>query len=252
VTGKNGGVLANNRLSQRVPLREAAPDLPSRAGERCDRAALVHDQASEEVDNPADRSNAVIFCSKPSSSTKYRCLYPVKSLLLCAFAVTILNHTQVCAERRFVVDSTGEKPISIVACISKFMHRTNVIAHLNKNAISVRIAGCCHFSQECDAVGRRQLGSLSMDRVRPMARHSIRSSVTANELSRSSQTIPDPAHLSYQSPSARSRGKKFIRQIVEISHHPQLFGKVVFLLNYATNVPRFMISGSNPWLNTPR
>ena len=47
-------------------------------------------------------------------------------------------------------------------------------------------------------------------------------------------------------------GKKFIQRIVEISRNPQLFGRVVFLENYDTNVARFMVSGSDIWLNTPR
>lgn len=47
-------------------------------------------------------------------------------------------------------------------------------------------------------------------------------------------------------------GKKFIQRIFEISRNPQLFGRVVFLENYDMNVARFMVSGSDVWLNTPR
>lgn len=47
-------------------------------------------------------------------------------------------------------------------------------------------------------------------------------------------------------------GKKFIQKIVELAHHPQLYGKVVFLENYNINVGRMLVSGADVWLNTPR
>ena len=47
-------------------------------------------------------------------------------------------------------------------------------------------------------------------------------------------------------------GKRFIQRIVEIGRNPQLFGRVVFLENYDINVGRFMVSGADVWLNTPR
>jgi starch phosphorylase len=47
-------------------------------------------------------------------------------------------------------------------------------------------------------------------------------------------------------------GKKFIQKIIEISKHPNLFGKVIFLENYDMNVARYLISGADVWLNNPR
>ena len=47
-------------------------------------------------------------------------------------------------------------------------------------------------------------------------------------------------------------GKKFIQKIIEISKHPNLFGKVVFLENYDMNVARYLTSGADVWLNNPR
>lgn len=47
-------------------------------------------------------------------------------------------------------------------------------------------------------------------------------------------------------------GKRFIQRIVELSHHPQLFGKVIFLENYDINVARHLVSGCDVWLNNPR
>jgi starch phosphorylase len=49
-----------------------------------------------------------------------------------------------------------------------------------------------------------------------------------------------------------NEGKKFIQQIVEITRHPQLYGRVIFLENYDINVARHMISGADVWLNNPR
>lgn len=47
-------------------------------------------------------------------------------------------------------------------------------------------------------------------------------------------------------------GKKFIQKIIELSKHPNLFGKVVFLENYDMNLARFLVSGADVWLNNPR
>jgi glycogen phosphorylase len=47
-------------------------------------------------------------------------------------------------------------------------------------------------------------------------------------------------------------GKKFIQRIVDLTKHPQLFGKVIFLENYDINVARYLISGADVWLNNPR
>jgi starch phosphorylase len=47
-------------------------------------------------------------------------------------------------------------------------------------------------------------------------------------------------------------GKQFIQQIINITKRVDLFGKVVFLQNYDINVARYLIAGSDVWLNTPR
>ncbi len=47
-------------------------------------------------------------------------------------------------------------------------------------------------------------------------------------------------------------GKKFIQKIIEISKHPNLFGKVIFLENYDMNLARYLVSGADVWLNNPR
>jgi len=49
-----------------------------------------------------------------------------------------------------------------------------------------------------------------------------------------------------------NEGKKFIQMIVELTHHPQLHGRVVFLQNYDMNIARHLVSGADVWLNTPR
>jgi starch phosphorylase len=47
-------------------------------------------------------------------------------------------------------------------------------------------------------------------------------------------------------------GKRFIQEIVNISKRVDLFGKVLFLENYDINVARYLVSGADVWLNTPR
>jgi starch phosphorylase len=49
-----------------------------------------------------------------------------------------------------------------------------------------------------------------------------------------------------------NEGKKFIQQILEMTRHPQLYGRVVFIENYDINVARHMVAGADIWLNTPR
>lgn len=47
-------------------------------------------------------------------------------------------------------------------------------------------------------------------------------------------------------------GKKFIQKIVQFTHDPRFYGKIVFIENYDINVARFLVAGSDIWLNTPR
>ena len=47
-------------------------------------------------------------------------------------------------------------------------------------------------------------------------------------------------------------GKRFIQEIVNFTRRPELAGKVVFLEDYDINVARYLVSGSDIWLNTPR
>lgn len=47
-------------------------------------------------------------------------------------------------------------------------------------------------------------------------------------------------------------GKKFIQKIIEITKHPNLFGKVIFLEDYDMNLARYLVSGADVWLNNPR
>ncbi len=49
-----------------------------------------------------------------------------------------------------------------------------------------------------------------------------------------------------------NEGKKFIQRIHEITRHPQLIGKVIFIENYDMDVARQLIAGADVWLNTPR
>ena len=47
-------------------------------------------------------------------------------------------------------------------------------------------------------------------------------------------------------------GKKFIQRITELTKHPQLFGKEIFVENYDIHVARNLVSGADVWLNNPR
>jgi len=49
-----------------------------------------------------------------------------------------------------------------------------------------------------------------------------------------------------------NEGKRFIQQIIGITRHPDLIGKVIFLENYDINVARHLVSGVDVWLNNPR
>ena len=47
-------------------------------------------------------------------------------------------------------------------------------------------------------------------------------------------------------------GQQFIHQIFELTQHPLLKGKLVFLENYNMEIGRMLTSGSDIWLNNPR
>ncbi len=47
-------------------------------------------------------------------------------------------------------------------------------------------------------------------------------------------------------------GKHFIREVVNITKRQDLFGKVVFIEDYDMNVARYLVSGCDIWLATPR
>jgi starch phosphorylase len=47
-------------------------------------------------------------------------------------------------------------------------------------------------------------------------------------------------------------GKHFIQEIIAMTKRLDMFGKVVFIENYDINVARYLVSGADVWLNTPR
>jgi glycogen phosphorylase len=47
-------------------------------------------------------------------------------------------------------------------------------------------------------------------------------------------------------------GKRFIQQIFEMSDHPDLKGRLIFLENYNMEVGKMLVSGCDVWLNNPR
>ncbi|MEM6335699.1 MAG: alpha-glucan family phosphorylase, partial [Bacteroidota bacterium] len=47
-------------------------------------------------------------------------------------------------------------------------------------------------------------------------------------------------------------GKDFIQQILQLTEHPILSGKLIFLENYSMETGRFLTSGCDVWLNNPR
>jgi glycogen phosphorylase len=47
-------------------------------------------------------------------------------------------------------------------------------------------------------------------------------------------------------------GKHFIQEVINITRRVDLFGRVVFIEDYDINVARYLVSGADIWLNTPR
>lgn len=47
-------------------------------------------------------------------------------------------------------------------------------------------------------------------------------------------------------------GKRFIQKIFHFTKDPKFHGKIVFIENYDMNIARYLVSGSDVWLNTPR
>ncbi len=51
---------------------------------------------------------------------------------------------------------------------------------------------------------------------------------------------------------ADKQGQELIRDIIELAKKPQFRGKIVFLENYNMKIARYLVSGSDIWLNNPR
>ncbi len=51
---------------------------------------------------------------------------------------------------------------------------------------------------------------------------------------------------------ADKHGKEFIRRIFELTQHPALQGRLVFLENYDMEIGRMLVGGTDIWLNNPR
>jgi starch phosphorylase len=49
-----------------------------------------------------------------------------------------------------------------------------------------------------------------------------------------------------------SKGKEFIKEIIQIAKKPQFRRKIVFIENYDMNVARYMVQGVDIWLNNPK
>jgi starch phosphorylase len=47
-------------------------------------------------------------------------------------------------------------------------------------------------------------------------------------------------------------GKEFIHQVFEASRMPAMRGRIVFVENYDSELARFLVQGSDVWLNLPR
>lgn len=47
-------------------------------------------------------------------------------------------------------------------------------------------------------------------------------------------------------------GKAFIQRIYQLSHDPRFVGKVIIVENYDIQLARYLVSGCDVWLNTPR
>ena len=50
---------------------------------------------------------------------------------------------------------------------------------------------------------------------------------------------------------ADKMGQDLIKHIVEISKHPPVKGKILFVQNYDINLAKMLLQGVDVWLNTP-
>jgi starch phosphorylase len=47
-------------------------------------------------------------------------------------------------------------------------------------------------------------------------------------------------------------GKRLIQRIFHLSHDPRFLGKLIFIENYDVQLARYLVSGADIWMNTPR
>lgn len=84
-----------------------------------------------------------------------------------------------------------------------------------------------------------------------------RAPLVFRHLERTIPLINDPDHpvqfvFAGKAHPRDNEGKRFMQFIAELTRHPQLVGKVVFIENYDMNVGRHLVAGADVWLNTPR
>ncbi len=84
-----------------------------------------------------------------------------------------------------------------------------------------------------------------------------RAGLLFSDLHRVRQLLNHPEHpvqvfLAGKAHPADRPGQELIRHLVQLSHEPDLKGRVVFLENYDMRVARMLVQGCDVWLNTPR
>ena len=84
-----------------------------------------------------------------------------------------------------------------------------------------------------------------------------RAPLVFRQLDRIIPLVNDPQHpiqfvFSGKAHPRDNEGKRYLQSIIDITRHPQLMGKVVFIENYDMNVARHLVAGADIWLNTPR
>ncbi|MBC7543249.1 MAG: alpha-glucan family phosphorylase, partial [Candidatus Sericytochromatia bacterium] len=84
-----------------------------------------------------------------------------------------------------------------------------------------------------------------------------RAKLLFRDIERLTRLVSDPDRpvqiiFAGKSHPADSAGKELIQQIVELSHQPELRGKIVFLENYDMAMARHLVQGVDIWLNNPR
>lgn len=140
---------------------------------------------------------------------------------------------------------------------NEHMKRKQKLMEVAKNNITTRLRRCgYHYDEINEITSKLNPNALTIGFARRFATYK-RATLIFRDLERITQILNDesrPVQIIFAGKAhpRDKEGQDLIKYIHEISMKPQFKGKVFLLENYNMELSRYLISGVDVWLNTPR